>query len=441
MSVLSKTLITNIGALYTLAGAGDRGSRVATEMEPIETGEVLIEDGLIQYAGRAKDQRAPESPRSDYVPYPQPPTIRHADPDLTVIDAHGALVTPGLIDPHTHVLYGGNRAHELALRVAGIPYLDILAGGGGILSTVRATREASDAELHESAATRLKAMLSLGTTTVEIKSGYGLSVDEELRALRIIQRLDHDLAISIVSTFLGAHAVPEEWRGKADAYVDLIVERMIPEVAAEGLSGFCDVFCEAGVFSVEQSRRILEAGNGQGLRGKVHADEIEPLGGAELAADLGAISADHLRATTDEGMRRLAEAGVVPVVLPATSFNLGGGQYANARRMIDEYDLPVALATDDNPGTSPTESLQLVMTLAALELHMTPEEILLGVTVNAARAIAAEERAGSLETGKIGDVVIWQAFDLAMLPYRFGVNQAAMVVKNGEIFAGGSTRA
>jgi imidazolonepropionase len=347
------------------------------------------------------------------------------------------LVTPGLVDPHTHALYGGDRAHEVALKLAGVPYLEILARGGGILSTVRATREATDAELYESTARRLGAMLAMGTTTVEIKSGYGLSVEEELRALRIIRRLDRHLSISIVPTFLGAHAVPEESRSDPEGYVDAIVEQMIPAVADEGLSGFCDVFCEAGVFSVEQSRRILDAGNARGLRGKVHADEIEPMGGAQLAADCGAVSADHLRATTGDGMTRLAESGVVPVVLPATSFNLRGHHYANARRMIDEFELPVALATDDNPGTSPTESLQLVMTLAALELRMTPEEILAGVTINAARAIGVEEKAGSLEAGKGGDLVIWQAFDLAMLPYRFGTNQAAMVLKAGDVVAGG----
>jgi imidazolonepropionase len=434
------TLVQNVGGLYTLAGIEGRGSQAAAAMEPVAGAEVLIEDGLVQYAGPTRENRPQLARHSQLVPYPEPPEVQQVRTDLTVIDAHGALVTPGLVDPHTHALYGGNRAHEVALKLAGVPYLEILARGAGILSTVRATREASDDELYRGAATRLGAMLALGTTTVEVKSGYGLSVDEELRALRILRRLDRDLPISIAATFMGAHAVPEESRGDADSYVDLVVEQMIPAVAEERLSGFCDVFCEAGVFSVEQSGRILEAGNAHGLRGKVHADEIEPMGGAELAAAYGAISADHLRATTDEGMRRLAEAGVVPVVLPATSFNLRGNHYANARRMIDEFDLPVALATDDNPGTSPTESLQLVMTLSALELQMTPEEILAGVTINAARAIGVERQVGSLETGKEGDLVIWEAFDLAMLPYRFGANQAAIVVKGGDITASRSLR-
>jgi imidazolonepropionase len=358
---------------------------------------------------------------------------------LTRVDAGGALVTPGLVDPHTHVVYGGNRAAEMKLKQQGVPYLDILAGGGGILSTVRATRAASDEELFAAAEVRLLEMARYGTTTVEIKSGYGLSTAEELRILRVIAELDARLPISIVGTFMGAHAVPAEFRGDADAYAETVVCEMIPAVARQGIARFCDVFCERGVFTVEQSRRILEAASDHGLARKIHADEIAVSGdeesGAGLAAEVGATSADHLRATSDQGLKELAANGVSPVLLPATSFCLGDQRYARARVMIDEYDLPVALATDDNPGTSPTESLQLVMALATLNLKMSPEEILAGITVNAARAISRERDAGTLELGKRGDLVIWRAYDLDMLSYRLGVNQASMVVAAGVIIA------
>jgi len=236
---------------------------------------------------------------------------------------------------------------------------------------------------------------------------------------------------------LGAHAVPPEHQNDPEAYVEEIIHRMVPAVAKEGLARFCDVFCEPGVFTVEQSRSILRAGSAHGMQPKLHADEVEcAAGGAELAAEVGAVSADHLRATDRQGFRRLAEAGVTPVVLPATSFTLGDHRYADARMMIDEFDLPVALATDDNPGTSPTESVQMVMSLAALELRMTPNEILAAVTVNAAGAIGLGDEVGTLAKGKSADLVIWQAYDLDFLPYRFGVNQAAMVVRAGEIVAG-----
>ena len=433
---MTRLVVQNIGALYTLSGNGKAGGAKPSADPPIEYAEIIVEDGAVQFAGPSRDESWHRHRPTSQVPYPDAPRVVHRDPDLTVIDAQGALATPGLVDPHTHVLYAGNRANETALKLAGVPYLDILARGGGILSTVRATRESSDTEIYRSTARRLLTMLAFGTTTVEVKSGYGLSLGEELRTLRIAHDLNRDLPISVVPTFLGAHAIPEEHKSDADRYIDIIVDQMIPAVAQAGLSAFCDVFCEASVFSVDQATRILESGNVHGLRGKVHADEIEPTGGAELAAEQGAISADHLRATSAYGMQRLAESGVIPVVLPATSFNLTGNQHADARRMIDEFDLPVALATDDNPGTSPTESLQFVMTLAALELRMTPEEILAGVTINAARAIGVDHVAGSLEPGKTGDFIIWEAYDLAMLPYRFGVNQAAVVVKAGEVVSG-----
>lgn len=431
---MPQLVIRNIGALYTVQ-SGDGGQ---ASVMPMPDAELVIEDGRVSQAGQSNSGDKARAHRG-HNPYPRPPEVTRPNPGVTVIDAHGALVTPGLVDPHTHILYGGDRASEMELKRAGVPYLEILARGGGILSTVESTRAASDEALFEATTHRAMTMLAQGTTTVEIKTGYGLSLPEELRALRILKELDDALCIDIVPTFLGAHAIPHEYRTRPDVYVDLVVDGMIPAVAEQGIARFCDVFCEPAVFSIHRSRRILEAARGHGMSRKIHADEISPpaggVSGAELAAEVGAVSADHLRATDDMGFRRLRDAGVVPVVLPATSFSLRGHQYADARTMIDLFGLPVALATDGNPGTSPTESLQLVMTLAALELRMTPEEILAGVTINAARALSAQDRVGSLERGKLGDAVIWEAYSLDFLPYRFGANQAAMVVKRGRIVA------
>ncbi len=435
---MSQLLIQNIGSLYTLSGLEEAGGRASASIVPVGGAEVLIEDGIVAFAGAARadlgvERPLPANDRQHSNPYPPAPSLTQPSSDLTIVDAKGAMVTPGLVDPHTHIVYGGDRSHELALKVRGVPYLEILKAGGGIRSTVRATRAASDEDLYDSASLRLRALGSSGVTTVEIKSGYGLNTEHELRMLRVIQSLGHELPFRVVPTFMGAHAVPEEFAGDGDGYLDLVIDEMLPAVAGEGLAKFCDVFCEKGVFSVEQSRRVLTAAQGHGLGTKVHADEIEPAGGAELAAEVGAISAEHLRASSSSGLAALKQAGVVPVVLPATSFHLNDHIYADARRMIDEYDLPVALSTDDNPGTSPTDSMQLVMTIAALEMRLTPEEILAGTTIHAARAVGLQREVGSLEVGKAGDLVVWQAYNLGMLPYRSGANQAAIVIKGGHI--------
>lgn len=410
-------LIHNIGTLITMQGsrAARQGSEMS-EVAAVRNGAVAIRDGIIVFAGR-EDEVLSQLAGINI-------ERRH--------DAQGLLVTPGLIDPHTHLVHGGSREHELALKLRGVSYLDILAQGGGILSTVRSTRQASEEELFAKAQKSLDIMLSQGITTAEAKSGYGLTPEDELKQLRVIQKLNQEHPVDLVPTFLGAHAVPEEYRGRSHEYIKLVIEQMLPEVKRQGLAEFCDVFCEHGVFSVKESEQILLAAKAMGFGLKIHADEIEPMGGAQLAGKLGCISAEHLIAATDEGLEAMRQAGVIAVCLPATSFNLRLKHHARARRMI-EMGLAVALSTDYNPGSSPTESLQLVMTLGCLNLGMTPEEVLTAVTINAAHAIGKADAVGSLEAGKLADLVIFKAENLAYLPYHFGINHVHTVFKRGNI--------
>ncbi len=349
----------------------------------------------------------------------------------TVIDAGGRLATPGLVDSHTHLVFGGWRQHEIPLKLRGAAYLDILRAGGGILDTVRHTRAASEDELFERSAGFLNEMLAMGVTTAEAKSGYGLDIENELKQLRVIRRLDETHAVDLVPTFMGAHAVPDEFAGNADKYIDYLCETMLPEVARQGLAEFCDVFCEDSVFDVAQSRKVLTTAKQLGLRAKIHAGEIEEIGGAALAGEIGAISAEHLIATGERGMAALAEAGVTAVLLPQTSFYLNKS-YAQARRMI-ELGIPVAIASDFNPGSCPSLNLQLAMNLGYLKYRMQPEEIITAVTLNAACAIGRGREIGTLEVGKRADIVLWDAPDFEMLCYRFGSNQAHTVIKKGEI--------
>ena len=345
------------------------------------------------------------------------------------VDAGGCLVTPGLVDAHTHLVFGGFRQHELADKLRGKTYLEILAAGGGILSTVRATRAASEEELTAKARAALAEMLTCGVTLCEAKSGYGLSTKEELKQLRVVRELQDSQPVELVSTFLGAHAVPPEYKNDKDGYVRLICEEMLPKVAREGLAEYCDVFCETGVFTVEESRKILEAGLALGLKAKIHADEIDALGGARLAGKLGAVSAEHLIAVTKQGIESMKRGGTIACLLPATSFYLGA-EYAPARSFI-EAGVPVALATDYNPGSCPSLNLQLVMNLACLKDRMTPEEVLTAVTLNGAAAVGRAGTHGSLEAGKKADLLIWDAEDLDYICYRFGSNLVRTVIKNG----------
>ena len=354
------------------------------------------------------------------------------DSETRVIDADGQVVLPGLVDPHTHVIFGGTRELELALKLQGIPYLEILARGGGILSSVEATRAASKEELVKRGLKFCSQMLAQGTTTAEAKSGYGLSTESEIKTLQAVREVDASQPVDLVPTFLGAHAVPKEYKGKADHYLDLVIDEMLPLVVEQNLACYCDVFCEEGVFSVEQSRRVLTAAREMGLQLKMHADEIVPLGGAELAAELSAISADHLLVVSDRGINRMAEAGVIAVLLPGTTFYLREDHYAPGRKMI-EAGVPVALATDFNPGSSPNNNLQLIINIACLYLGMVPAEVINAITINAAHALGRATEIGSLEEGKMADVVIFDAPNYDYLAYRYGTNLVRTVLKNGRV--------
>ena len=409
-------VIKDIDNLITMQGENrPRAGREASQIGLIKNGIVAIKDDRIIYVG----DKLPE-----YI---------EIDESTTILDGRGKTVTPGLIDSHTHLVHGGSRENELAMKLKGASYLDILKAGGGIHSTVKATREASFEELYNKAKKSLDIMLSFGVTTVEAKSGYGISdFDTELKQLKVAKKLDEDHPVDIVSTFMGAHAIPLEYHDYPDSFVDIIIEEMLPIVAEEKLAKFCDVFCEEGVFSIQQSRKILLKAKELGLGLKLHADEIKPLGGAELAAELTCISADHLVAASDQGIKAMAERGVIANLLPGTSFNLQTGKYAKARKLVEE-GVAVALSTDYNPGSCPTENIQLIMSLASLIMKLTPEEVITAVTINGAASLGIEEEYGSLEPGKYADLVIFDAPNLEYIIYHFGINHTDKVIKNGII--------
>lgn len=407
--------IQHAAQLATIAGEnGPRKREKMSELGIIEDGSIWIEDGVIQAIGTTEELQKQFGDRAA---------------DAEVIDASGRLVTPGLVDPHTHVVYGGSREREFEMRLEGATYMDIMNAGGGIHATSRMTREATEDELIEQSTRRLDSFLKHGVTTVEGKSGYGLNWETELKQLRAAKRLNDTHPIDLVSTFMAAHAVPLEYKGKEDEYIDSIIHDMLPIVAEEKLAVFNDVFCEVGVFTPEQSERILEAGKKLGLIPKIHADEIESYGGAELAAKVGAISAEHLLKASDEGIKQMAEAGVIACLLPATALFLRE-QAAQGRKMVDE-GVAVAISTDCNPGSSPTTSMPLVMNLACISMRLTPAEALVAATMNAACAIGMEAKVGSLEVGKQGDVVMWDIGNYQELQYLFGVNHVDKVWKKG----------
>ncbi len=347
------------------------------------------------------------------------------------LDARGGMVTPGLVDPHTHVVFGGSRHLEFGMRAAGATYHEILAAGGGIHSTVRATREATEEELIELALPRLGTLMGFGVTTVEAKSGYGLDVDTELKVLRVIQKLSNMQPVRLVPTYLGAHVVPLEYKENRQAYVDLVAGEMIPKIAAGGLATGCDVFLDEGAFELEEARQILTAAKKHGLGAKIHAGQFTDKKGPELIAELGGLSADHLEQVSDEGVAAMARAGVVAVLLPGAAFSLGD-HFPSGKRFIDA-GVDVAVATDDNPGTSRTENLPLMAAMAVTRMGLSPSQAWKAITLTAARAIGLEQQIGSLAPKKSADLAIFKVSDFRIPLYHFGINQLRAVITAGEV--------
>ncbi len=353
-------------------------------------------------------------------------------PEARPVDGKGCWALPAFVDPHTHPIFYRTRQQEFVLRTQGKTYEEIAAAGGGIRNSVRAFREASDDEIAELTYHRLMKFLEYGTTTIEAKSGYGLSVKDELRSLRILKELSALVPLTIVPTFLGAHEIPDEYRDNREKYIEIIIKEMIPQVAEEKLARYCDVFCEENVFTVDESERILTAALDYGLKPRIHADELAYTGGAELAARVGAVSADHLLNISDQGIDALKSAGVVPILLPGTAFFLGKNTYAPARKMI-AAGLPVALATDFNPGSSMTHNMQFILTLATIYMHMQPAEALTAATRNAALSLELHHQIGTIAPNKQADIVLMAIEDLDYLPYNYAENHVRAVIRKGRV--------
>jgi len=410
---MEKLLIHNIGILQTPKGSTPARGVKQGENLKLNNAAVLIEDGIIKEV--TSGGKLPDGVTSDTV---------H-------VDAKGHLVTPGLVDSHTHLVFGGWRQNEIPLKIKGASYLDILRAGGGILDTVAKTHAASEEELFEKSMTFLDEMLALGITTCEAKSGYGLDIETELKQLNVAKRVNEEHVVDVVSTFMGAHAIPKTHTGNADGYIDFVCDEMLPLVSSKGLAKYCDIFCEDSVFNVDQSRKVLLKAKELGFGIKIHADEIEEIGGAELAGEVSAISAEHLIATGEKGIKAMAEAGTIANLLPQTSFYLGKN-YARARDMINA-GIAVSIASDFNPGSCPSNNLQFAINLGYLKYRMFPEEILTAVTLNAACTIGAESKVGTIEPGKQADIIIWNTPDFETVCYRFGTNQVKTVIKNGKL--------
>ncbi|GAB1399489.1 imidazolonepropionase [Aminivibrio sp.] len=403
--------------IFTPEGSTPSSGAASGHVRFLPGGGMLIKDGLLEAVG----------PEEEIL---SSPLAARADEE---IDCGGRCVIPGFVDPHTHMCFAARREGEFSLRLAGTSYLDILKSGGGILSSVDAVRASSDEELFASTAALALSALSFGTTTVEMKSGYGLDTGTELRMLSVIRRVGRETPLDVVPTFMGAHAIPREYAGRGDDFVDLLVTEMLGAVKEQGIALFCDVFCETGVFSIEQTRRILMKAKEMGFGLKVHADEVHDTGGAALAAELGAVSAEHLLAASDSGIAALAASGTVAILLPATAWSLRK-PFARARYMID-HGVPVALATDCNPGSSFTESMPYVFGLAVLGMGLTVEEALVASTKNSACGIGRGDLCGTLERGKQADFLVLDGETPAILAYHGGVSPVEEVYKKGELVA------
>ncbi len=409
---MNNIIIKNAAQVVTCSGFKGKRGKEMQDLHVIENGTVIVTDGIISHVLK------------------QGEPIPVNEKDYEIISAEGKALLPGFVDPHTHFVFGGYREEEFSWRMRGDSYMDIMNRGGGIVNTTRATREASEEELMVAGKMRLDAMMQLGITTVEGKSGYGLDKDTEMKQLRVMRRLNEEHPMDIVPTFMGAHATPAEWKGKEDAFIDFNISEVMPAVAEEKLAEFADIFCEKNVFTVEQSRRYLKAARELGFKLKIHADEIVQFGGAELAAELKCLSADHLLQASDEGIRAMAEAGVVATLLPLTAFSLRE-EYARGRKMIDENCI-VAMATDLNPGSSFTASVPLLFALACIYMKLSPEEAVTAFTINSAAAIDKADKIGSIDVGKQGDLVLLQFPSYKFLPYHVGMNIVVTVIKKGK---------
>jgi imidazolonepropionase len=406
-------IIINAKQIATFASnASARQGAAMDDAGIIEHGGIAIKDGVILEIGSSREIEAKY-------------TWDEA------IDATGKVLSPGFVDCHSHPVFVHTREDEFALRLAGKSYVEIALAGGGIRSSIAGVLAASEDELVQLALPRIQKMMQQGTTTLEAKSGYGLSTESELKQLRVIKRLNEILPIDIVPTFMGAHEFPAQYKDDHEAYIDILINEMIPAVAAQGIAEFCDIFTEAHVYSIDESRRVLTAAKATGLKLKMHADEIEAIGGAELAAELACVSADHLGAASDAGILAMKEAGVIPVLLPATLFSLRARNYARAREMISK-GLGVAIATDYNPGSCNCDSMALTMSLACLQMGMSPVEALCAATINAACALNRQDSVGSLEVGKKADILIWDIPGLNFIPYHLGSSHIIRVLKAGK---------
>ncbi|MEW6411401.1 MAG: imidazolonepropionase [Candidatus Zixiibacteriota bacterium] len=413
-------LIKNIGQLVTMTGPVPRIGKNMNDLGLVNNGGIAIAGEEILAVGESEKVQG-HAPLAE---------------GCTVIDAQGMVATPGFIDPHTHPVFSMTREKEFEMRIQGKSYMEIAQSGGGIRASVRDLRNTPAAVLKEKTKSRLDRFLKYGVTTIEAKSGYGLSTESEIKQLEIIRELNQLHAIEMVPTFLGAHEVPDEYRDNRARYIDIIINEMLPAVTKDNLAEFSDIFCEEGVFDIEESRRIQSAAAKAGLKLKFHADELESTGGAELAAEMKARSADHLVYVSDAGIKAMAASQTAAVLLPGTTFSLASKQYAPARKMI-EAGVVVALSTDCNPGSSYSESMPIIISLAALQMKLTAAEALSAVTVNAAYAIDRHEKIGQLKEGLQADIVLWNMADYRELPYHYGVNLAAKVIKKGKLVVNG----
>lgn len=410
---MNNLIIKNAAQVVTCSGFEGKSGAEMSNLNVIENGTVVVTDGIISHV--LKEGEVIPVNRSEY----------------KEIDATGKALLPGFVDPHTHFVFGGHREEEFSWRMRGDSYMSIMERGGGIVNTTKATRAATEDELYISAKKRLDDMLKLGITTTEGKSGYGLDKDTEMKQLRVMRRLNQDHPIDIVSTFMGPHATPAEWKGREDEFIDFNINEMLPLVAKEKLAECADIFCEKNVFTIEQSRRFLTAAREHGFLLKMHADEIVQFGGAELAAELKVLSADHLLQASDEGIKAMAESGVVATLLPLTAFSLRE-EYARGREMIDANCI-VALATDLNPGSSFTASVPLLFAIACIYMNLSAEEAVTAYTINSAAAINRADTIGSIDVGKQGDMILLQYPSYKFLPYYVGMNCVETVIKRGLI--------